>query len=33
MNHKTDHILNCAMAILKEFGDQGLSMRKVAESA
>lgn len=33
MNPKIDHILSCAMAILKESGDQGLSMRKVAETA
>ncbi|MGK0321120.1 MAG: AcrR family transcriptional regulator [Granulosicoccus sp.] len=33
MKQKKAHILNCAMAILKESGDQGLSMRKVAESA
>ena len=33
MNQKKEHILNCAMGILKEFGDQGLSMRKVAEKA
>jgi len=33
MNQKKEHILNCAMAILKESGDQGLSMRKVAEKA
>ena len=33
MNQKKVHILNCAMAILRESGDQGLSMRKVAERA
>ena len=33
MNQKKAHILNCAMAILKESGDQGLSMRKVADRA
>jgi len=33
MNPKVEHILNCAMDILKESGDQGLSMRKVAEAA
>jgi len=33
MNQKKKHILNCAMVILKESGDQGLSMRKVAEKA
>ena len=33
MNPKIDRILNCAMTILKKSGDQGLSMRKVAETA
>ena len=33
MTPKVEHILNCAMNILKEYGDQGLSMRKVAEAA
>ena len=33
MKQKKVHILNCSMAILKESGDQGLSMRKVAERA
>ena len=33
MNPKIDRILNCAMSILKKSGDQGLSMRKVAEAA
>ena len=33
MNQKKVHILSSAMAILKESGDQGLSMRKVAERA
>ena len=33
MNQRKVHILKCAMAILRETGDQGLSMRKVAESA
>jgi AcrR family transcriptional regulator len=33
MNQKKEHILNSAMAILKESGDQGLSMRKVAEKS
>lgn len=33
MSPKIEHILNCAMNILKESGDQGLTMRKVAEAA
>lgn len=33
MSSKTEHILQCAMTLLKESGDQGLTMRKVAESA
>jgi len=33
MSPKIEHILNCAMTILKESGDQGLTMRKVAEAA
>jgi len=33
MSPKIEHILNCAMTILKELGDQGLTMRKVAEAA
>ena len=33
MSEKKVHILNCAMTILKVSGDQGLSMRKVAEAA
>jgi len=33
MNPKIEHLLNCAMNILKESGDQGLTMRKVAEAA
>jgi AcrR family transcriptional regulator len=33
MSPKAEHILNCAMNILKESGDQGLTMRKVAEAA
>lgn len=33
MSPKTKHLLNCAMVILKESGDQGLTMRKVAETA
>jgi AcrR family transcriptional regulator len=33
MSPKIEHILNCAMTILKESGDQGLTMRKVAEKA
>ena len=33
MSPKIKHILNCAMNILKEAGDQGLTMRKVAETA
>ena len=33
MSQKIEHILNCAMNILKESGDQGLTMRKVAETA
>lgn len=33
MNNKIEHILKCAMVILKESGDQGLSMRKVADTA
>jgi AcrR family transcriptional regulator len=33
MNQKIEHILRCAMTILKASGDQGLSMRKVAETA
>ena len=33
MSTKIEHILNCAMTILKESGDQGLTMRKVAETA
>lgn len=33
MSQKSEHILNCAMTILRESGDQGLTMRKVAEAA
>jgi len=33
MSPKIEHILNCAMTLLKESGDQGLTMRKVAEMA
>ncbi len=33
MSAKIEHILNCAMTILKESGDQGLTMRKIAEAA
>ncbi len=33
MSLKVEHILSCAMNILKESGNQGLSMRKVAEAA
>ena len=33
MSLKIEHLLNCAMTILKESGDQGLTMRKVAEKA
>ena len=33
MSSKIEHILNCAMSILKESGDQGLTMRKIAEAA
>jgi AcrR family transcriptional regulator len=33
MSPKVEHLLNCAMNILKELGDQGLTMRKVAEAA
>jgi AcrR family transcriptional regulator len=33
MNPKIEHVLNCAMTILKELGNQGLTMRKVAETA
>ncbi|MDO6428128.1 TetR/AcrR family transcriptional regulator [Thalassotalea sp. 1_MG-2023] len=33
MSSKTEHILNCAMSILVESGDQGLTMRKIAERA
>ncbi|MEH6611402.1 MAG: TetR/AcrR family transcriptional regulator [Halioglobus sp.] len=33
MSSKTEHILNCSMAILKESGDQGLTMRQVAAAA
>jgi AcrR family transcriptional regulator len=33
MSSKITHILNCAMNILKKSGDQGLTMRKVAEAA
>jgi len=33
MSPKIEHLLNCAMDILKESGDQGLTMRKVAEAA
>jgi len=33
MSPKIEHILNCAMIILRESGDQGLTMRKVAETA
>ena len=33
MSPKIEHILNCAMNILKASGDQGLTMRKVAEAA
>ncbi|MEH6348361.1 MAG: TetR/AcrR family transcriptional regulator [Bermanella sp.] len=33
MSSKIEHILNCAMSILKETGDQGLTMRKIAEAA
>jgi AcrR family transcriptional regulator len=33
MSLKTEHILQCAMTLLKASGDQGLTMRKVAEAA
>ena len=33
MSQKIEHLLNCAMTILKESGDQGLTMRKVAQTA
>ena len=33
MSPKIEHILNCAMKILKESGDQGLTMRQVAVTA
>ena len=33
MSAKIEHILQCALAILKESGDQGLTMRRVADSA
>lgn len=33
MSPKIEHIFNCAMNILKASGDQGLTMRKVAEAA
>jgi AcrR family transcriptional regulator len=33
MSPKIEHILNCAMTILKESGDQGLTMRQVAVAA
>ena len=33
MSPKIEHVLNCAMTILKESGNQGLTMRKVAETA
>jgi AcrR family transcriptional regulator len=33
MSPKIEHILNCAMNILIESGDQGLTMRKVAQAA
>jgi len=33
MSHKIEHILSCAMNILKESGAQGLTMRRVADSA
>lgn len=33
MSSKKEHILYCAMVILKESGDQGLTMRKLAETA
>ncbi len=33
MSAKIEHILQCAMTILRESGDQGLTMRKVADSA
>ena len=33
MSPKIELILHCAMTILKESGDQGLTMRKVAEAA
>ena len=33
MKPKIEHILNCAMSLLKDSGDQGLTMRKVAETA
>jgi AcrR family transcriptional regulator len=33
MSPKIEHILHCAMTILKESGDQGLTMRKIAEAA
>ena len=33
MNPKISHIFSCTMSLLKESGDQGLSMRKIAEKA
>ncbi len=33
MKPKIEHMLNCAMTLLKESGDQGLTMRKIAETA
>lgn len=33
MSPQIEHILNCAMNTLKESGDQGLTMREVAEAA
>ena len=33
MNHIIEHILNCSMTLLKESGEQGLTMRKIAVAA
>ncbi len=33
MKPKIEHMLNCAMTLLKDSGDQGLTMRKIAETA
>lgn len=33
MSAKIEHIFTCTMSILKESGEQGLSMRKIAEKA